>query len=166
MIRRLIILLLIVGCVFGETIVYERALLGFKEEATILKATIIKIENGELWYEQELFFGKNIDTIPCEKIIQLISSDGREIEFDCSKNRYQESTKKVSANNETPSSFSESEINTAKLGGIFIAIGGGLLITNMDSDIDGTDDLDSWEGRQKIGYGLITIGGVLIAIGI
>ena len=73
---------------------------------------------------------------------------------------------KVSANNETPSSFSESEINTAKLGGIFIAIGGGLLITNMDSDIDDTDDLDSWEAQQKIAYGLITIGGVLIALGI
>ena len=161
MIRRLIILLLIVGCVFADTIVYKRLLLGKWEDVTLKKVTIDKIDEGAVWYTQKLFFGENMDTIPCKKIVQLISSDGREIEFDCSENRYQ-----VSTNYETPSSFSESEFNPTRLGGIFIAIGGGLLITNMDSDIDDTDDLDSWEGRQKIGYGLITIGGILIALGI
>jgi hypothetical protein len=170
MIRRLIILLLIVGCVFGDTIVYERALLGFKEEATILKATIIKIENGELWYTQKSLLGGKQGTIPCEKIVQLINSDNREIEFDCVANTYQ------------VTEFEIKKHNTAKLGAIFISIGGAILFTNLDKRCDdceltGTsssamvqwaNNVNDFENEvintQRIGYVFIILGGLLIAL--
>ena len=168
MLRRLIILLLIVGCVFGDTIVYKRLLLGKWEDVTLKKVTIDKIDEGAVWYTQKLFFGENMDTIPCKKIVQLISSDGREIEFDCSENRYQ-----VSANYETPSSFSESEFNPTRLGGIFIAIGGGLLLSNIDKECVDCDTLEKFEdftdeGKYiaKMGYGFIILGGILLGLGI
>ena len=73
MIRRLIILLLIVGCVFGDTIVYKRLLLGEWEDETLKKVTVDKIEDGAVWYSQKQLFSTITETISCNKIIQILN---------------------------------------------------------------------------------------------
>ena len=72
MLRRLVILLLIVGCVFGDTIVYKRLLLNEWEDETLKKVTVDKIEDGAVWYTQKLLFTTTTETISCNKIIQII----------------------------------------------------------------------------------------------
>ena len=147
MIRRLIILLLIVGCVFGDTIVYK--VIGIKDKYK--NVTYIGIKDNKVYYKEDTF----IYNVKCNNVIEIINSDGNQIDFDCSSNTY------------TPKTLTE--LDTKKnpvIGGTLLFIGGGLLIDNIDNEIDSVDDIDDWKTQQKFGYGLIALGGILIAMGI
>ena len=64
MIRRLIILLLIVGCVFGDTIIKS----SFGGVLTIKDITFIKVEDSMAIYELN---GKEL-SLDCSKVIQIL----------------------------------------------------------------------------------------------
>ena len=181
MIRRLIILLLIAGCVFGDTIVYKRLLLGEWEDETLKKVSVDKIEDGAVWYTQKQFFSTTTETISCNRIIQILNSNGKELYLDCRMPPLnpQEENKKTTAttinkiDTITPSSSeSLSNIDQARLGAICIAIGGGFLLTTTETDCKNCslEELKDKTGRIKssaqIGYGLIFGGGILLALGI
>ena len=58
-------------------------------------------------------------------------------------------------------------------GGVLIAIGAGMLYSNIGKKCDDCDTLDkvhkfgkSLESTQKVGYGFIFLGGILVALGI
>ena len=179
--KKLIILLLIVGCVFGDTIVYKQLLLGEWEDETLKKVTVDKIEDGAVWYTQKQFFSTTTETISCNKIIQILNSNGKEVYLDCrmpSPNA-QEENKKTTAitinkiDTIIPSSSeSLSNIDQARLGAICIAIGGGFLLTTTETDCkncsieEAKDKVDRIKSSTQIGYGLIFVGGILLALGI
>ena len=147
MIRRLIILLLIVGCVFGDTIVFK--VIGLKDKYSDVE--YLGILDNKVYYLEDNFKY----SINCNKVIEIINSDGNQIDFDCSSNTY------------TPKTLTE--LDTKKnpvIGGTLIFIGGGLLMGNIDNEINNEDDLDDWKAQQKLGYGLMAFGGILVALGI
>jgi len=165
MIRRLIILLLIVGCVFGDTI---------KWQDVNAKGKTYDITNVDFQYinYQQVYYldyrGEKV-IIECPKVVSITDSEGNEIEFDCDDGSFStrvttEEEIKVESSKDVQSIIQ----NTKKplVGGIFIVFGGGLLIGNVGVEIETEADYDTWTAQQKIGYGLITIGGVLITLGI
>ena len=141
--KKLIILLLIVGCVFADTIVYK--VIGIKDKAK--NVTYIGIKDNKVYYKEDTF----IYNVKCNNVIEIINSDGNQIDFDCSSNTY------------TPKTLTELDTNkNPVIGGTLICIGGGLLMGNIDNE----DDLDNWKAQQQLGYGLMALGGFLVAIGI
>ena len=56
------------------------------------------------------------------------------------------------------------------LGGLLIAVGGGFLFSNLDKEMNDDETIEDFadrvNGTAKIGYGLIIIGGLLVAMGI
>ena len=159
MIRRLIILLLIVGCVFGDTIKYYR----YKPIEDISgKTVMMPIEeeiNGEYLgiYNKKVFVrmanGK-VNEMDCENVIIIIKDDLSSVEWSCSEETY------------TPKTLTEADIKKLQkrpiVGGICLAIGGGLLIKDLDSE----EDYEIRKDNLKIAYGFIILGGILVALGI
>ena len=76
MIRRLIVLLLIVGCVFADTIVYE---IGGKNR-TIKNVEYTKAGNGKVYFKAH---GQEASRY-CNRIIEFTDDEGNPIEYDCS----------------------------------------------------------------------------------
>ena len=160
MIRRLIILLLIGGCVFGDTI---------KWQDVNAKGKTYDITNVEFQYikYQRVYYldyrGKKV-IIECPKVVSITDSEGNEIEFDCdddSNETYEEEIK-VESNKDVESIIQ----NTQKplVGGIFIAIGGGILISQNEKDYEDIDDLEEFQNTTSIAYLCLVIGGVLIGL--
>ena len=160
MIRRLIILLLIVGCVFGDTIKWQ--------DAKGKRYDITNVEFQNIKY-QRVFYLDNRGIkgiIECPKIVSITDSEGNEIEFDCgddSKETYEEGIK-VGSSKDVQSTIQ----NTQKplVGGIFIAFGGAILISQNEKDFEDIDDIEEFKFITTIAYALITLGGVLIGLGI
>jgi hypothetical protein len=75
--KLLIIALLIVGCVFGDTIIKS----SFAGNLTIKDVKFIKVEHNMVLYE---YNGKQ-KTVKCSKIIEIVDNDGNPIEYDCNK---------------------------------------------------------------------------------
>ena len=75
MIRRLIILLLIVGCVFADTIIKS----SFGGVLTIKDVTFIKVEDSMAIYE---FNGKEL-SLDCSKVIQILDDKDKPIPNSC-----------------------------------------------------------------------------------
>jgi len=177
--KRLLILLLIVGCVFGDTIEYKRKILGFWTDDIRYRATIIKIEDGKLWYTQQKLFGKQMDTIPCKNIYSIIDSNGNTIDFNCVLNTLSTHTSPALTKHDV-NEFTRKPV----LGGTLIAFGSTLVLTTIgkecdDCELKGTSASDILNFNtntqkfnddiiniQKIGFGLIAIGGILVALGI
>ena len=149
MIRRLIILLLIVGCVFGDTIVFK--VIGIKDKYKNI--TYLGIKDNKVYYLEDNFKY----SINCNKVIEIINSDGNQIDFDCSSNTYTPKTLTELDAKKNPIQF---------LGGGCILMGGYLLHDNVDAEIQTEADNDDWKAQQKLGYGLIALGGILVALGI
>ena len=89
MIRRLIILLLIVNCVFGDTKVYNNDFLMFKRTKTLYKVEYVGIDEFKGKPVVKILkasgvFGNQYSFISCDKIIELKSYDGKPIDYDCS----------------------------------------------------------------------------------
>ena len=162
MIRRLIILLLIVGCVFADTIKWQDA------NAKGKTYDITNVEFQYIKYQRVYYLDyRGIKVIiECPKVVSITDSEGNEIEFDCdddSNETYEEEIK-VESSKDVESIIQ----NTQKplVGGIFIAIGGGILISQNEKDYEDINDFDKFQTTTTIAYALITIGGILLALGI
>ena len=80
MLRRLIILLLIVGCVFGDTIIYKSSLFITQNKENVL---YLGVSEGVVYFQDSN--GKP-DFIKCKLIKKILDSNGEELDFDCHKN--------------------------------------------------------------------------------
>jgi len=151
MIRRLIILLLIVGCVFAQgtdNSLIDRMLL---IDGTVYEGEYISMNEGNIIFKPSGYLaGQSVDKSKVE-IVKL--SDGTII-YD--RKTYKNSDEKV---------FKEGYI-----GGALIAAGGVLLYTNIDKEISDYDSIEEWSDSykltSKLGYGLIIAGGFLVFVGI
>ena len=77
MIRRLIILLLIVGCVFADTIVYKKSL--FISD-TLNNVILINSDADEaICYS----INNKIDCLECWRVVSIVDSSNSNIEIDC-----------------------------------------------------------------------------------
>ena len=76
MIRRLIILLLIVGCVFGDTITYNQG----NNKRTIENVKFIRAGNGKVYFKAH---GQETSR-DCSKVVTFTDNDGNPIDYDCS----------------------------------------------------------------------------------
>ena len=169
MIRRLIILLLIVGCVFADTIKWQDA------NAKGKTYDITNVEFQYIKYQRVYYLDyRGIKVIiECPKVVSITDSEGNEIEFECdddSKEIYEEEIK-VESSKDVQSIIQ----NTQKplLGGIFIGIGSLILLSNVEPECDdcSTPDkvsahMDEVYGLQRIGYVCLAVGGILLGLGI
>ena len=166
MIRRLIKLLLIVGCVFADTIVvkterkdkdgavktYNSEKMG--EYVGILDAkAYLRVPSGKL------------TEFNCDDVISIFDDDKKPISWDCNESSF------------VPKTLNELDVKKlAKkpiIGGTLIAVGGLFLFNNLDKNCDDCetakqvdDFLDEFESTQKIGYIFIILGGIFVALGI
>ena len=102
--------------------------------------------------------------INCADVIVVIDNDEKPIQFDCSEDTF------------IPKTLTELDVKKIKkgyVGGALIAVGGAILLYNIDRTCDDCEtqyDFNIFTGTTtiylKIGYGLITIGGVLLTLGI
>ena len=156
MIRRLIILLLIVGCVFGDTIKYK---IGDKNK-TLKRVEYIGVtEDGIVYGKSWLFFGNTYHYINCNNVYQILDRNNIEINFSCSN---------YIDNSELPQLAKREYEKSGYIGGIIIAMGGWTLWYQNENPPE-TFDVDAWEKHSddvSIGYVLIIIGGILVAAGI
>ena len=86
--KLLIIALLIVGCVFGDTVVYNNDILMFKRTRTLSDVRIVSIESfkGEpivKIFISSTFLGDKYKWIPCHKILKLNDRNGFPFIHDC-----------------------------------------------------------------------------------
>ena len=178
MIRRLIILLLIVGCVFADTIVVKAE----RKD----KDGAVKTYNSERRGEYAGILDTKVylrdskgklNDYNCSDVIVIFDNERKPIEYDCSINTF------------VPKTLNELDIKKIQkypiVGGTLIGIGGALVFTTLgkecgdDCEPTGgslSDYLESTEkikeftdgiaNTQKIGFGLIALGGILVAFGI
>jgi hypothetical protein len=169
MIRRLIILLLIIGCVFGDTIAYKNYI-GLNNMYSGVK--YLGIKDNKVYYRKDT----RINSVNCNKVFEIINSYGNKIEFNCSSNTYKP---------KTLTELDAKKNSILSVGGVCIAIGAGLVFTTLgkecgdDCELKGTSQsaLEKWAENnekfadgildtQKIGFGLLALGGILVAFGI
>ncbi len=164
MLRRLIILLLIVGNLFGDTIKCRI------ENVTVAGDYIDKTYSGEYLgiYNNNAFMKLStgqLKEIECDDIILIMKDDRTSIPFNCNENTY------------TPHILTEKDVielqkRTPFVGAFCIAIGGYLLHTNKDvcSDCQNNDDINDHNDSKRLewraGIIFISLGGVLVALGI
>jgi len=177
MIRRLIILLLIVGYVFGDTIVVKTKRKYEDGEVKVFNSEtmgeFVGILNAKAYLRTP---DGNLKEFNCEDVIVIFDNERKPIEYDCSTNTF------------VPKILNELDINAQTyplVGGTLIAIGGALVFTTLgkecgdDCELNGTSQsaMEKWLentkefedeklNTQKIGFALITIGGILVAFGI
>ena len=170
--KLLIIALLIVGCVFGDTIVYNNDILMFKRTKTLYKVEYVGIEEFKgkpvvKILKASGIFGSQYSFISCDKIIELKSYDGKPIDYDCS-------NLNNPINTPNPNNLTNNvQRSPSMLGGTLIAFGGAMLYSNFDKECDGcetSEDVEDFSkginSTLKIGYGLIILGGISVALGI
>tara|TARA_B100000315_G_C14236916_1_gene433567 strand:+ start:110 stop:613 length:504 start_codon:yes stop_codon:yes gene_type:complete len=118
----------------------------------------------------------NLKEFNCSDVIVIFDNERKPIEYDCSTNTF------------IPKALTEVDIKKIQkypvVGGTLIAIGGALVFTTLGKECDDceptdgslSDLLESIEktkeftdeilNTQKIGFGLIALGGILVALGI
>ena len=150
MIRRLIILLLIVGAFAQDTdnSLFDKMIL---IDGTVFEGEYISMNEGNIIFKPSGYLaGQSVDKSKVE-LVKL--SDGTII--------YDRKTYK----NADEKAFKEGYI-----GGALIAAGGVLLYTNIDKEISDYDSIEEWSDSvkltSKLGYGLIIAGGFLVLVGI
>ena len=168
--KLLFILLLIVGCVFADTIVYKSG----SKNRTIENVEYIKAGNGKVYFKAH---GGEVSR-DCSKVVTFTDNDGNPIDYDCNAIIVEESLIDLEKKIEDTISKDdvESIIQKTKkpiVGGILIAIGGGLLFSISGSECDDCNTiektnnfLDGVKSTSQAGYLLIALGGVLVAFGI
>jgi len=154
--KRLIILLLIVGCVFGDTIKYK---IGDKNK-TLKRVEYIGVtENGIVYGKSWLFFGNNYHYIKCNDVYQILDRNNIEINFSCSN---------YIDNSELPQFAQRVYKKSGYWGGIIIAMGGWTLwyLNENPPELFDVDGNEKHSDDVSVGYVLIIIGGILVAVGI
>ena len=159
-----LIFILMVGSLFGDTIRYKESLL---LEKTITNVEFLGVSDKKVYYKDA---NNNIDLVVCKLVKEIVDSDGNEIIFDCKRKTYNERTGKK--NDRKYKKGLETAGLSHKIGGFLIAVGGTMLITNLDKECDKcvtTEDIKDFtngiKAQQKIGYAFIIMGGLIIAIG-
>ena len=153
--KKLILLLLIVGCVYGDTIAYKNYI-GLNNMYSGVK--YLGINDNKVYYRKDT----RINSVNCNKVFEIINSYGIKIDFDCSSNTY------------TPRTLTELDVKaTPIVGGILIGVGSGILLSNVEPECDdcSTPDkvsahMDEVYGLQRIGYVCLAVGGILLGLGI
>ena len=148
-----------IGSLFADTIKWQDAK---GKTYDITNVEFQNIKNKWVYYLDD----KGKYRIECPKVVSITDSEGNEIEFDCdddSNETYEEEIK-VESSKDVESIIQ----NTQKplVGGIFIAIGGGILISQNEKDYEDIDDLEQFKNTYTLAYSLITIGGLFVAVGI
>ena len=165
MIRRLIILLLIVGCVFADTIKYNSMDIDGSYYTKSITGEYAGIYNHKVFVRTEK---GGIFEIDCEDVIIIIKDDLSSIEWSCSEETY------------TPKTLTEADIKKLQkipiIGGTLIAIGGILLHTYPDdpfcisNECESLDDYKEYADKKQLqwraGIIFISLGGILVALGI
>ena len=120
MIPRLIILLLIVGCVFGDTIVYKSG----SNTRTIENVEYIKAGNGKVYFKAH---GGEVSR-DCSKVVTFTDNDGNPIDYDCNAIIVEESL--INLEKKIENTISEDDVESIiqktkrpVVGGLFIAVG-------------------------------------------
>ena len=118
MIRRLIILLLIVGCVFGDTIVIKKETKDKDGEVRTYNSETMGEYVGILDAKAYLRTPDgNLKEFNCSDVIVIFDNERKPIEYDCSTNTF------------IPKALTEVDIKKIQkypvVGGTLIAIGGG-----------------------------------------
>ena len=153
--KLLLIVLLIVGWVFADTIKYKGIDFDGNDDTKSITGEYAGIYNNKVFVRTEK---SGIFEIDCEDVIIIIKDDLSSVEWSCSEETY------------TPKTLTEADIKKLQkqpaLGGILIAFGGGILISQNEKDYEDIDSLEEFKTYNTIAYALITIGGILVAIGI
>ena len=159
-----LIFILMVGSLFGDTIRYKEGLLLTKTKVNV---EFLGVSDKKVYFKD---VNDNIDFVVCKTVKEIINSDGNEIIFDCKRKTYNVRTGEKS--DRTYKDGMEYAGLSHKIGGLCIALGGTMLITNLDdecTDCSTTEDIkdftNSIKAQQKIGYSFIIMGGLIIAIG-
>ena len=165
MIRRLIILLLIVGCVFADTISYNQG----NNKRTIENVKFLFSKHQRVYYTDNN--GKR-DFIDCSSVRRITDKNGNDIDFDCAdKSNLINEEIKVESSEDVQSIIQNTE--KPLVGGLFILLGSGILLVNTGNECNECDSLDDVEDfaneiktQNQLGYLFIAIGGFMIAVGI
>ena len=161
------------GSLFADTVVYRNDVLMFKRTKTLSDVSFVDVvpiagePNVKILISSNIL-GEKHTLISCDKILELNDDNGSPIEYDCN-----ELTIQSKSNNRA--------IIPSQIGGILVAIGGGLLFSTLDKEPPeligtsssaieqwGKDSEEFYDGiklTHKIGYGCIIVGGILIAAG-
>ncbi len=172
-----LIFILMLGSLFADTIVIKKE--------TKDKDGAVKTYNSETMGEYVGILDAkaylrtpdgNLKEFNCSDVIVIFDNERKPIEYDCSTNTF------------IPKALTEVDIKKIQkypvVGGTLIAIGGALVFTTLGKECDDceptdgslSDLLESIEktkeftdeilNTQKIGFGLIALGGILVALGI
>jgi len=168
MIHRLIILLLIVGCVFGDTIVYQKSKFsGGYKKVVLNNIEYLGVSKDGIHYKKSMgFLGNTYGILKCADVHSILNSSHTEIEYSCDDFTINPTNEKYPQMLKAPANVK------GHLGGILIAIGGGVLLLNTEKECNDCDTLDKTndfieeiKSTQQIAYFFIMVGGLLITIG-
>jgi len=166
--KKLISLLLIIGCVFADEIIFRNVYLQYGKEQVderIFKGEYLGTLDSKVYIREKNGKPKGHN---CIQVISILDNNRKPIEFDCSLNTY------------TPESITEIDdnifTNKPVIGGSLIAIGGILLHTYPDdplcisNECESLNDYKEYTDKKQLqwrsGIILISIGSILVALGI
>ena len=166
--KKTVLLILMVSSLFADKVVYQvyknRSEVGNLSELVQkfnkeVEGEYLGVLDGKTYIRTN---NEKLKAINCSDVIVVIDNNEKPIQFDCSANTF------------TPKALTEIDIREIKkkvsIGGILIAIGGGLLLSNIDKDLEDFNSLEDWDDSIKAtarrGYGFIIIGGILVGFGI
>jgi len=169
--KLLIIALLFVGCVFGDTIKWQDSNAKDKGKTyDIANVEFLYTKYNRLYYLD--YRGEKV-VIECSWVISITDSEGNKIEFNCdddSSETYEEETK-IESSEDVQSIIQNTE--KPLVGGLFILLGSGILLVNTGNECNECDSLDDVEDfaneiktQNQLGYLFIAIGGAMITLGI
>ena len=141
-----LIFILMVGSLFGDTIMYKASLLVTNTKNNV---EFLGTQKKKVFYKTK---EGNIESISCKLVRKITDSSNNNIEFNCNRNTYHGSN--LTTN--------EPKQYTFKPSGAAIAIGATLVYTSIDNEDANPDELLT---RSKMGFGLIIIGGILASTG-
>ena len=165
-----LLIILMVGNLYADTIVYKSG----SKNRTIENVEYIKAGNGKVYFKAH---GGEVSR-DCSKVVTFTNNVGNPIDYDCSAVLIEESLIDLEKKIEDTISEDDVELIIKKTkkpvaGGVLIAIGGGLLFSVSGSECDDCDTIekanefaDGVKSSSQLGYLMITIGGILVAIGI